>query len=79
MALVILFTATKSLVLMVDKATTGIKKLMVVVIRTKTRLCSNSGSHVLDLLIELPLITSQKRIAGEYRSVLKIQAAASLT
>ena len=79
MALVILFIATKSIALMVDRATRGMENSMLAVIRTNTRLSSNSGSHVLDLLIELPLTTSQKRIAGEYRSALKIQAAASLT
>ena len=79
MALVILFIATKSIVLMVDRATTGKENSMFAVIRTKTRLSSNSGSHVSDSLIERPVITSQKRIAGEYRSALKIQAPASLT
>lgn len=79
MALVILFIATKSIALMVDRATRGMENSMLAVTRTNTRLSSNSGSHVLDLLIELPLTTSQKRIAGEYRSALKIQAAASLT
>ena len=79
MALVIFFIATKSIALMVDRATRGMENSMLAVIRTNTRLFSNSGSHVLDLLIERPLTTSQKRIAGEYRSALKIQAAASLT
>lgn len=79
MALVILFIATKSIVLMVDRATTGKENSMFAVIRTKTRSYWNSGSHVSDSLIERPVITSQKRIAGEYRSALKIQAPASLT